>query len=947
MKKTLLLFLGLLLPLLSFAQNPGFENGFANWSASTSPWTITVVAAELRSGTKAAKLATNSTIAITNQATVGLSATVPTTGTNYVTVIAYVRVGPNNSTDARLGLGVTNGGTPIPDTETIGVGTGFTRFVSTSLAANGTTYQPVLSGRSATGVAVELFYDDVIIYTSTGAAADVTPPTLATRINATITGTNLVLAWTAGTDADSGIDGTLIVRSTALTNSAANPISQTYYSTTSTVGPTAVGTHSVLANGSATGTFTESITNNTVYTYVIFMRDKAYNYSPVARILVFNGTGLAFSFGTNSTLAGLYMPAGNTLTTQSSSTLTLQASTINIGGTIVNQGNLNNSGSVLTFQSGSIYNYNRNNGLPPNNFSLPSAIWAPGSLCRVTGVTTIGPGATGQQFANFEWSSTAQTAAVTLSPNFGATGTVTVASTGTGSLRFPAAGNHSFGGNVTQTGGTVDFEPGNTVAMNGTSAQSLVVNGPLRNLTINNTAGVSLGRSATVATGLLLTQGAFTLNPQTLTMGDGATITRNAGRLSGAPAFTNKVNVTYTAAVTTGPELPTVTDVLQTLTVNTPGTVTLAQATTANTALNFTLGSLLLTNNNLTIGDAASITGASASQFVVTNGTGLLTQRNLGPAGRSGAISFPIGSNVTSYTPATLTNVGTTDAYSVRVYPNVFNNYDATGNATGGALTEHVVDRTWAITEATAGGSDLTAELTWNGTNEIGGFDRPNSFVSNFSNGKWNGDGSTAATGSNPYTQVRNNLTNLGAFGVGDLNSALPVTMLSFTAKARPDGGVQLDWATSAELNNDYFAVERSGDAAKHFQEIARIDGRGTTGNPINYTYLDQLATGSEYYYRLRQVDYDGSFSHSPLVRVVRGDANLFRILSQVGDQLTLATENTAPAKLRLLTLDGRTVQTISAPTAGTYSLRLPTTGVYLLEVRTGQDRQVMKVIRN
>jgi hypothetical protein len=96
--------------------------------------------------------------------------------------------------------------------------------------------------------------------------------------------------------------------------------------------------------------------------------------------------------------------------------------------------------------------------------------------------------------------------------------------------------------------------------------------------------------------------------------------------------------------------------------------------------------------------------------------------------------------------------------------------------------------------------------------------------------------------------------------------STLPIELLEFTAA--PDGkNVITQWVTATETNNDYFLVERSIDGAV-FETVGRVDGAGNSTQLLTYTFVDENAVAGTSYYRLRQVDFNGSFSLSPIVAV-------------------------------------------------------------------------------
>ena len=94
---------------------------------------------------------------------------------------------------------------------------------------------------------------------------------------------------------------------------------------------------------------------------------------------------------------------------------------------------------------------------------------------------------------------------------------------------------------------------------------------------------------------------------------------------------------------------------------------------------------------------------------------------------------------------------------------------------------------------------------------------------------------------------------------VSATSAPLPVTLSAFGAVAR-DRDVGLAWATAAERDNDYFAVEVSTDATA-FAELGRVPGEGDGGHEYDFAHVPP-APGL-YYYRLRQVDIDGAAAYS------------------------------------------------------------------------------------
>lgn len=103
-------------------------------------------------------------------------------------------------------------------------------------------------------------------------------------------------------------------------------------------------------------------------------------------------------------------------------------------------------------------------------------------------------------------------------------------------------------------------------------------------------------------------------------------------------------------------------------------------------------------------------------------------------------------------------------------------------------------------------------------------------------------------------------------FGTTDPgNTSLPVELLTFSVSAINNEYLRLDWATASELNNAGFAIERSTDGST-WTDIAWVpSGNGNSSTLRRYRYDDRGAVSYDtyYYYRLRQVDFAGTYDYS------------------------------------------------------------------------------------
>ena len=94
----------------------------------------------------------------------------------------------------------------------------------------------------------------------------------------------------------------------------------------------------------------------------------------------------------------------------------------------------------------------------------------------------------------------------------------------------------------------------------------------------------------------------------------------------------------------------------------------------------------------------------------------------------------------------------------------------------------------------------------------------------------------------------------------------VPVELTSFTAISNGKE-VILNWSTATELNNFEFEVQRSFEGSEFFT-VGVVYGKGTTTERQDYTYCDKNLSDGKYSYRLKQVDYDGSFEYSDVIEV-------------------------------------------------------------------------------
>jgi hypothetical protein len=200
---------------------------------------------------------------------------------------------------------------------------------------------------------------------------------------------------------------------------------------------------------------------------------------------------------------------------------------------------------------------------------------------------------------------------------------------------------------------------------------------------------------------------------------------------------------------------------------------------------------------------------------------------------------------------------------------------------------------------------------------------------------------------SNPdqYRSFKATFTGLsGGFALTDATqSALPVEWLDFYAKFVTDK-VRLTWATAAEQDNAGFDVERSANNGISFEKIGFVEGRDLSASPQPYNFDDNnaLKTGEPVlYYRLKQIDRDGTYSYSKVVSVPLPGSQVAFLLypNPSHDEATLQLLDCDECTAHITLTDATGRRVLYLETSGHVTpidvSGLPA-GVYLAEIKIG-----------
>jgi len=188
---------------------------------------------------------------------------------------------------------------------------------------------------------------------------------------------------------------------------------------------------------------------------------------------------------------------------------------------------------------------------------------------------------------------------------------------------------------------------------------------------------------------------------------------------------------------------------------------------------------------------------------------------------------------------------------------------------------------------------------------------------------------------------------------------SLPVEMTTFAATVRSTAlaeEVALEWRTAGESNNLGFEVQRSLDG-KAYNRIGFVAGAGSTQTAQGYTFVDRDVAVGKYYYRLKQLDRDGSFTYSEVKEIMVAAPERYELSQNYPNPFNPRTEIVFRVRqeglvvLKVYDILGREVQTLvnGRMTAGTHRVSvdgrdLPS-GMYLYTLSAGDFHDVKKMV--
>jgi len=653
--------------------NGGFETGdLTSWAVTGAGINPTVSSSILRTGAYSMKTASYKAATYTNYIQNSNAVTVATSG--YLHIICWAR----SSNTPTLYFSGSYSGTIVAAQSPMTGSTTFAQFYGSVPFASGGSVNPDIGIITSNGSSSTNYIDDIVAYADLSATTDIVAPNVASSNLASgiITSSTVPLTWTIGSDAGTGVQGSIILRAASTVTTSPTLNNQAIYSVAGgTSGPNTdvsssnAGWTIVGINSGSGATFTDNtIVSGTTYKYAVINYDLAFNYGSATSLLTV--ATAATNYYWNGSNTGVY------------------SFTWNNAGTYWSQPTASASLNAAWPSTAGFYNANFNSATSATTVTIPGTIaYAPGSVNIGTSNYTFTT--TGSTVGTLSSAIALGSNNLTLSPVSTANLVLSGIISQTGSITKSGAGTVTLSGVNTYTGAT-SINTG-TLLINGSTASGSAV---------TVAASTTLGGTGTVngtvsVSGIISpnTSGTIgTLNTGNLTLGAGGAYYVDINGLPSGTAGTNWDNLK--AGIITNSATS-----LSNFTISLNGTIASFVNSSAYTWAIGTYTGTAPSSTYITV--SSSLTNTLAGSFSIAFSSGNI---NLVYT----PLSLPV---ITSATTAN-NNYGTAGSYTITA-SNSPTSYSTSTLSTGFSLSSNVI----SISAAAVAGS---YSITVNGTNAGG-----------------------------------------------------------------------------------------------------------------------------------------------------------------------------------------------------------------------------------
>jgi hypothetical protein len=374
---------------------------------------------------------------------------------------------------------------------------------------------------------------------------------------------------------------------------------------------------------------------------------------------------------------------------------------------------------------------------------------------------------------------------------------------------------------------------------------------------------------------------------------------------------------------------------VQFLDINNPSGITLSTAFEINNRANFIQGIVTAPNQNqpLRFSTNASTIGESDQSHVngyVSKMPGLAQ------------FNYPVGDGVR------LQRIEVSGAaghyFTVRYQPvDALSGSFGSGGTQTTPLTNYNALEYWEIIPV-SGTASLNWTVYWDDYKNTGIGSTADLRVANKVAGTWLNQGAALVTGTIASGSVRSNaFTSNGIITLGSIstNSTLPANWLSITGKLNEQKKAQIKWSVNEYSVSDY-SVERSSDA-RSYTAIGALNSKGD--GQQEYYFTDANTELKTAFYRIKQTDWNGKFTYSPMIKITRqenanNEPSVFP--NPFINGFTVLTNKQENAKL--YNAAGKLIRQLTLSSGSTYvSTGIICSGLYYLQFENGKTIMLTK----
>jgi len=198
--------------------------------------------------------------------------------------------------------------------------------------------------------------------------------------------------------------------------------------------------------------------------------------------------------------------------------------------------------------------------------------------------------------------------------------------------------------------------------------------------------------------------------------------------------------------------------------------------------------------------------------------------------------------------------------------------------------------------------------------------------------------------------------TTAGVGGVYEYTfSFVPVELVSFSAEVFSNN-VTLSWITATEINNSGFAIERRNAGNEQWNNIGFVNGNGNSTEIRYYSFTDNSVSVGEYFYRLKQLDYNGNFTYSKEVEITILPVSEYTLKQNYPNPFNPSTKiafsipSSSFVSLKVFDILGNEINALvnRELTQGSYEVQFSGTnlpsGVYFYNLTSGDFSKTMKM---